>query len=255
MIRGHFSLEGIPEGDYQVVATVTVAGQPTERTGTFSVGSLDAAMARNIAGRNALRGIDEAYFGTLSEQELDDAAEVLEVIAKPSELAVYQASGDRALTVSAKRQFLTQFWAERDLDKATPANETRMAFYEAIEYANANYGEAGRNARPGWKTDRGRVFVKYGRPDDRTAFPAANRAPNFEIWRYTQGRVRFYIFADPNNFGNYRLVKTNDLQESSASNWCEIITPQAVMTEVEPYLGQRFLSSTASAGTNQILCS
>jgi GWxTD domain-containing protein len=212
-------------------------------------------MARNIAGRNALRGIDEAYFGTLSEQELDDAAEVLEVIAKPSELAVYQASGDRALTVSAKRQFLTQFWAERDLDKATPANETRMAFYEAIEYANANYGEAGRNARPGWKTDRGRVFVKYGRPDDRTAFPAANRAPNFEIWRYTQGRVRFYIFADPNNFGNYRLVKTNDLQENSASNWCEIITPQAVMTEVEPYLGQRFLSSTAAAGTNQILCS
>jgi GWxTD domain-containing protein len=261
VIRGHFSLEGIPEGEYQVVASVSMGGQATERTGTFSVGSLDAAMARNIAGRNALRGIDEAYFATLPEEELDDAAEVLEVIAKPSELAVYQARGDGALTVSAKRQFLTQFWAERDLDKSTPANETRLAFYDAIEYANTTYGEAGRNARPGWKTDRGRVFVKYGRPDDRTAFPPGNRAPGFEIWRYTQGRSRFYIFADQNNFGNFRLIKTNDLQENSSSNWCEVLTPQAVMNDVEPYLGQRFLTATSSgldpnsAGSNQILCS
>jgi GWxTD domain-containing protein len=261
VIRGHFSLEGIPEGEYQVVATVDIGGTATERTGVFSVGSLDAAMARNIAGRNALRGIDEAYFGSLSEEDLDAAAEVLEVIAKPSDLTVYKASGDGALTVSAKRQFLTQFWADRDLDKATPANETRMAFYDAIEYANVTYGESGRSARPGWKTDRGRVFVKYGRPDDRTAFAPANRAPGFEIWRYTQGRVRFYIFADPNNFGNYRLVKTNDIQESSAANWCEILTPQAVMTEVEPYLGQRFLTVSgggqdpSSLGAGQVLCS
>lgn len=260
VIRGHFSLEGIPEGEYQVLATVNIGGQATERTGTFSVGSLDVAMARNIASRNAQRGIDEAYFGALSEEELDAAAEVLGVIAKPSELAVYQARGDGALTVSAKRQFLTQFWAERDLNKSTPANETRMAFYDAIEYANATYGEAGRNAGPGWKTDRGRVFVKYGRPDDRIAFPPGNRAPGFEIWRYTQGRARFYIFADLNNFGNFRLVKTNDLQENSTSNWCEVLTPQAVMNDVEPYLGQRFLTATSSgldptaAGTNQILC-
>lgn len=262
VIRGSFSLEGIPEGDYQVLATVTIRGQATERTGNFSVGSLDVAMARNIAARNAQRGMDEPYFGSLSEEELDAAAEVLEVIAKPSDLAVYKASGDGALTVSAKRQFLIQFWAERDLDKATPANETRMAFYDAIEYANTAYGEAGRNARPGWKTDRGRVFVKYGRPNDQTSYPAANRAPTFEIWRYTQGRMRFYIFADQNNFGNYRLVKTNDLQENSASNWCEILTPQVVMRDVEPYLGQRFVTVTgsgvqdpnATSAVNSILC-
>lgn len=264
VIRGHFSLEGIPEGDYQVLATVTIAGQVTERLGTFSVGSLDVAMARSIASRNAQRGIDEAYFAALSEEELDASAEVLEVIAKPSELAVYKSSGDGALTVSAKRQFLVQFWAERDLDKATPANETRLAFYDAIEYANQNYQEAGRNARPGWKTDRGRIFVRYGRPDDRVPFPAANRAPGFEIWRYTQGRMRFFIFADPNNFGAFRLIKTNDLQESSTSNWCEILTPQAVMRDVEPYLGQRFVTVTGSgvqdpnqvstSAINSILC-
>ena len=264
VIRGSIPLEGIPEGDYQLLASVTVGGQVTERTANFSVGSLDAAMARNIAARNAQRGMDEAYFGSLSEEELDAAAEVLEVIAKPSDLNVYKASGDGALTVSAKRQFLIQFWAERDLDKATPANETRLAFYDAIEYANNTYGEAGRNARPGWKTDRGRVFVKYGRPNDQTSFPAAQRAPAFEIWRYTQGRMRFYIFADQQNFGNFRLIKTNDLQETSASNWCEILTPLVVQDEVETYLGQRFVTITGAApgqdpnqsstAINSILC-
>ncbi len=248
VIRGMVPLEGLPEGHYQVVARVAIGGSTTERSAPFAVGSLDEALTRGIASRNARRGLDEQWFNSLSEDELDAAAEVLEVIAKPSDLEVYQASGDGALSISAKRQFLIQFWAERDLDRSTPINETRLAFYDAIEYANVNFAESGRSARPGWKTDRGRIFVKHGTPQDRTAFTPGNRAPAFEIWRYTQGRMRFYIFADQNNLGSYRLVKTNDLQEASSPNWCEIITPQAVMNEVEPYLGQRFVTSSVSAG-------
>lgn len=259
VIRGMVPLEGLAEGKYQVVATVTIGNQSTERMAPFAVGSLDAAMSRSIASRNARRGMDESWFASLSEDDLDAAAEVLSVIAKPSELAVYKSEGDGALSVSAKRQFLTQFWAERDLDRSTPINETRLAFYDAIEYANVNFAEAGRNARPGWKTDRGRIFVKYGAPEDRTAFPPANRGPAFEIWRYTQGRMRFYIFVDQTNFGSYRLLKTNDLQENSSPNWCEVLTPQAVLNEVEPYLGQRFVSSSVSSGEsgnaiNAVLC-
>jgi len=262
VIRGSFPLEGLAEGEYTLLATVAMAGQTSERSAPFEVGSLSAAMARSNAARVAQRGLDEAWFASLSEEELDAAAEVLEIIAKPADLAVYKARGDGALTVSAKRQFLIQFWAERDLDKATPVNETRMAFYDAIEYANSRYGEAGRNARPGWKSDRGRVFVRYGRPSDETQFPAANRAPTFEIWRYTQGRVRWYIFADQNNFGNFRLIKTNDLQETSAPNWCEILTPETVRDQVEPYLGQRFVVGTgdptqnanSTTAVNTILC-
>lgn len=261
VIRGQFPLEGLPEGDYELVASVTVGDLPVERVATFAIGSLEAAMARNIAQRQTQRGFDEQYFASLSEDELDAAAEVLEVIAKPSELEVYKAEGDGALSISAKRQFLVQFWAERDLDKTTPVNETRLAFYDAIDYANDLFGESGRNARPGWKTDRGRIFVRYGRPDERNPFPAGNRAPAFEIWRYTQGRMRFYIFADENNFGHYRLVKSNDLQEPGTPNWCEILTPQVVMNDIEPFLGQRFVVTTGNAAVgidnqqvNRILC-
>ncbi len=261
VIRGHFPLEGLPEGEYVLVADVDLGGKRTDRQAEFSVGSLEAAMARSMAMRTTQKGLDDPYFNSLSEDELDEAADALSVIAKPSELAVYKASGDGALTVSAKRQFLIQFWAERDLDKTTAVNETRLAFYDAMEYANAQFAESGRNARPGWKTDRGRVFVKYGRPDERNPFPAGQRAPAFEIWRYTQGRPRFFIFADQNNFGNFRLVKTNALEETSAANWCEILTPLVVRDEIEPLLGQRFLVTTnaqtedpTTGRSGQILC-
>ncbi|HPF62037.1 MAG TPA: GWxTD domain-containing protein [Gemmatimonadales bacterium] len=260
VIRGQFPLEGLGEGRYLLVAEVTTHGQTVRRTAPFAVGSLEAAMARELAQKTAERGLDETFFGAMPEDELDAAAEVLQVLAKPDELAVYQARGDGALTVAAKRQFLIQFWAQRDDTPATAVNETRMRFYDAIEYANAQYGEGGRNAQPGWKTDRGRIFVKFGRPDDVQAWTLGQGAPPFEIWRYTQGRNRFFVFADRNNFGHYTLIKTNDLSETSAPNWCEILTPLVVQRDVEPFLGQRFLTASGggsnpetSIGT-QLLC-
>ena len=263
VIKAQFSLEGLSEGDYSLHATVTMGGVEVERSAQFAVGSLEAAMAREIAARNANRAIDEAYFASLSEDQLDDAAEALELLAPRNELAVYKADGDGALSVNAKRRFLTQFWGPRDLDPSTAANETRIAFYDAIAYADNQFAESGRNARPGWKTDRGRVFVKHGIPTDKFVQPSSGQAPPFEIWRYSQGRPLFYIFADRNNFGNYQLVKTNDPEETSSPNWVEVITPQVVMTEIEPYLGQRFCSGRSTmdpsnagndAGSASLVC-
>ena len=260
MIRAQIPLEGLPEGTYDLVANVTLGDRQVERSDQFAIGSLEAAMARSIAARNAARGLDEAYFATLSEDELDRAAEVLELIANKSELEVYKADGDGALTVNAKRQFLIQFWAERDQEPSTEVNEYRMAFYDLIERADQLFGEDGRNSRPGWKTDRGRIYVKYGQPDERNPFPSGDRAPPFEIWRYTQGRLRWYIFVDRNNFGNFSLIKTNDQFESSAPNWCEVLTPQVVANTIEPFLGQQFLQTRSSdpnnpdSGINTITC-
>ena len=109
VIRGQFPLDGLAEGSYLLSATVTSGGQTIERTAPFSVGSLEAAMARELARQTSEKGLDESYFGAMGEDELDEAAEVLELVAKPGELDAYQARGDGALTVMAKRRFLIQF--------------------------------------------------------------------------------------------------------------------------------------------------
>jgi GWxTD domain-containing protein len=251
VIRGQFPLDGLGEGSYLLSASVTSGGHTVERTAPFAIGSLEVAMQREMARKTAERGLDETYFGAMGEDELDEAAEVLAVLVKPSELEAYRARGDGALTVLAKRRFLIQFWAGRDDTPETPVNETRMRFYDAIEYANAQYGESGRNAQPGWKTDRGRIFIKHGKPSESQAFVQGQGSPPFEIWKYSQGRPQYYIFVDRNNFGNFKLIKTNDLTESSAPNWCEILNPLVIQRDVEPYLGQRFffISGGNAAGT------
>jgi GWxTD domain-containing protein len=255
VIRGAFPLDGLGEGRYQLHAAVTIDGRTERRTAEFGVGNLEIAMQRDIAMRNAGKAVDEVYFGNMNEDELDAAAEVLEIIAPRSELAVYKKDGDGRLSLNAKRRFLIEFWQKRDTEPTTEANEARIRFYDAIEYANQTYAEAGRNARPGWKTDRGRIYARYGRPDDQTAFRNIGNAPPVEVWRYTQGRLRFYIFADRTNYGLYSLMRSNDLDEPGQPGWAEIVTPALITRELEPFLGQTFCRFSGTDAQNpSLLC-
>lgn len=242
VIRGEFPLDGLPEGSYTFAASVAMGGQTVERSGSFSVGNLQAALQRQMVAREANRYLDESFFGAMSEAELDKAAEQLQLIATPRQLEVYQAVGERKLSVEAKRRFLVNFWTQLDDSKDTPANERRMAFYDGVALADSLYGEAGRSGRPGWKTDRGRVYVKYGKPDEIFRRQQEGRAPPYEIWRYTQGRLRYYIFADRTNYGLYTLMKSNDLAEAGQPNWLDVMTPEAVR-DIGQYLGINFFET------------
>jgi GWxTD domain-containing protein len=242
VIRGEFPLDGLPEGAYTFVAAVAMGGETLERTGSFTVGNLQAALQRQLVARAANRDLDEAFFGAMAEAELDQAAEQLQLLATPRQLEVYQATGERKLSVEAKRRFLVTFWSQRDDTKATPANERRLAFYDGVALADSLYGEAGRRGRPGWKTDRGRVYVTYGKPDEIFRRQQEGRAPPYEIWRYTQGRLRYYIFADRTNYGLYTLMKSNDLAEAGQANWLDVMTPEAVR-DIGQYLGLNFFET------------
>ena len=247
VVRGQLPLEGLPEGEYTLHATTTVAGQKLERSAPFAVGNLEAALAREVAVKAADRLSDEGYFGAMSEDELDRAAEVLTLIAKSNEISVYKATGEGRLSLAAKRRFLSDFWAGRDQNKDTEVNEQRVAFYDNLAYVNREFTESGRNGRIGWKTDRGRIFTRFGRPDEVTDRPSSDRAPPYVLWRYTQGRPRFFIFADRTRYGIYSLIKSNDLQEPGRGDWAEILTPEEILRFIEPTLGQRFCASSGGS--------
>jgi DNA-directed RNA polymerase subunit N (RpoN/RPB10) len=70
----------------------------------------------------------------------------------------------------------------------------RQRFYDAVAYAEKNYGEKGRAALPGWKTDRGRVYVRNGAPEEMLD-RLHQRSPPYQ-WRYRQGKDRWFVFAD-----------------------------------------------------------
>lgn len=249
VIGGQLPLEGLAEGNYTLVVNVVIDGRSVERSAHFAIGALQAAVTRHAASRVAAKGIDESYFADKSEEELDELADVLQLVATSKQISVYKKSGKDRLSLTAKRAFLVGFWAERDQNKATPENENRIAFYTAIDYVNQHFTEAGRGARPGWKTERGRVWTHNGAPDENYRRPQEGRAPAYEVWRYSRGRARYYIFADRTGLGQYTLMKTNDLKEVGNAGWLDIMGPDAVR-DLGQLLGVNFFE-TSPGSTNR----
>jgi GWxTD domain-containing protein len=61
----------------------------------------------------------------------------------------------------SRKAFIRDFWEKRDPDLDTDINEFQEEFYRRIDYANERFIEG----IPGWKTDRGRIFIYFGEPD------------------------------------------------------------------------------------------
>jgi GWxTD domain-containing protein len=234
IIANEFSLEGLPAGQYILKASLTMKGKTVEREAPFAVNAVEAALAQNVADVNANKGLDEVYFNSLPEDSLDAAAEVLELVpgATTRERGAYKKD---ELSLRAKRQFLIEFWAKRDANKATAINETRIAFYQAVGYANAHYG-----ARfvPGWKTARGRVYAKYGAPDDSLNSSMGGMGIRTQVWKMTRGKLRWFIFGDRANNGSYVLLKSSEVDEPGVPDWYTMVTAQPA-SDIAIFLGFR----------------
>lgn len=106
-------------------------------------------------------------------------------------------------TYEQRLQAYRQFWIERDPTIGTPANEVMLEFYHRIAVANHSFGMP---RREGWRTDRGRIFIQFGHPDQVDDVPFAPNAFPYQIWHYyTEGRYRRFLFVDERDDGDYRL--------------------------------------------------
>lgn len=124
-------------------------------------------------------------------------------------------------TDEERDQFIEQFWLRRDPDPDTPENEYKEEYYQRIQYANEKFS----SGIPGWRTDRGRIYVKFGKPDEIEAHPSGGSYDRpsyegggstttypFETWwyRYIEG-VGSDVeieFVDPSGTGEYRIAQS-----------------------------------------------
>jgi len=224
VLKGQLDLAGLPEGTYAMVADLKLGSRSIQRTAAISMAGLRETLARDSASRQADRVTDQGYFAAMSAEELEAAKGPLIYVAEAGELSAWQSE----LSLDAKRRFLTTFWQKRDLTPGTARNERREGFYEAIAYANREYKEGGRKAVAGWRSDRGRIFARYGAPDDVYRRQQEGSAPPYEVWQYTKGKGTYYIFADRTGFGAFQLIFSNDLREPGLPAWSDVIGRQAV---------------------------
>jgi len=146
----------------------------------------------------------------------------------------------RLATDEEREQFIEQFWLRRDPTPDTVENEFKEEHYRRIAYANERYA----SGIPGWKADRGRIYITFGPPDEIESHPSGGsyeRPPEegggttstypFEQWRYRWiegiGTDIIIEFVDPTMSGEYRM--TMDPSEKDAL----LYVPNAGLTLME----------------------
>jgi GWxTD domain-containing protein len=102
-------------------------------------------------------------------------------------------------------RFIEEFWKSRDTDPLTEANEYKDEYLKRVEEAKHLFTEGGHS---GWLTDRGRVFILLGPPEQRETYPRGQSVYDIpsEIWHYGFYQIRFF---DTRWNGNFELDPTS----------------------------------------------
>ncbi|MEX2260963.1 MAG: GWxTD domain-containing protein, partial [Bryobacteraceae bacterium] len=123
-----------------------------------------------------------------------------------------RAAFQKLMTKEQREKFIEQFWLRRDPTPGTGENELKEEHYRRIGYANKRFRTSG---RPGWQTDRGRMYIPYGPPDEIESHPSGGGQTvyPFEIWKYRYvegiGNNVSFTFVDRTRTGDYRLAPGN----------------------------------------------
>src|SRR5580700_6269840 len=143
-------------------------------------------------------------------------------------------------TNEEREQFIEQFWQRRNPDPDSAENTFKEEHYRRIAYTNEHYS----SGIPGWKTDRGRIYIMWGPPDEVQSHPSGGSYDRpseegggetstypFEDWRYRYlegiGENVELEFVDPTMSGEYHL--TMDPSEKDAL----LMVPGAGLTMME----------------------
>jgi GWxTD domain-containing protein len=146
----------------------------------------------------------------------------------------------RLKTDEERQQFVEQFWLRRDPTPDTEENEFKEEHYRRIAYANDHYA----SGIPGWKTDRGMIYIKYGPADEVDSHPSGGSYERpyeegggetstypFETWRYRYidgiGTNIMIEFVDTTMSGEYHI--STDPEEKDAL----LYVPGAGLTQME----------------------
>ncbi len=157
-----------------------------------------------------------------------------------------------------RESFIENFWLRRNPDPNSQDNEFREEHYRRIQYANDHYGAG----KPGWKTDRGRIYIMWGKPDSVDSHPSGGAYQRpieegggetstfpFETWHYRYldgvGSNIDIEFVDTCQCGDYHF--TIDRSEKDAL----LRTPGAGLTQYEQ-MGQAKKTDRFNGGMEKL---
>jgi GWxTD domain-containing protein len=162
--------------------------------------------------------LSKEFVSQLSPQELRYALKAIAMNVPLDETSIFTTMMSASDT-TAKRRFLFRYWAKKNPNLPEQAYDEYMMVAKVADKTYGNgYGY-------GFETDRGRIFMKYGRPDDVVTVENEANAPPYEVWVYykfektQQTNVKF-LFYNPNLIANgYTLLHSSCRGEIQNPRW------------------------------------
>ena len=180
----HISTEGFTIGIYSVRVTVN-------RT--------DDSTSSGVLARGERQFIIEWLSGgsPISILDLDEAISQLQYFADDDDQSYLK----NAANEEEKRARFEEFWERHNPTPGSSKNAAMIEYYSRVSYANQHFG----HYIDGWRTDRGMIYILYGKPDYVDRHPLDTDSKPYEVWEYYDVRKRF-TFIDESGFGDYRLL-------------------------------------------------
>lgn len=216
-------VDELPSGNYYLVVKAFAGLRGTARDSSMVIRTFeiinpdkDSAMAQALAsGGGSNSGtemqVDPQYAGMTAE-ELDREFVRFKHLTIESDRPIW----DKLDGAAAKARFLTEFWMKRDPNPGTAANELRDEYLVRIETVDKLYREP--HGSSGSNTDRGRIYLKYGKPDEiERHYMDPNRKP-YEVWYYSKDNEQV-AFVDKSGIGKFVLVHSTITGEPKQDDW------------------------------------
>ena len=150
---------------------------------------------------------------TEAEQEQLRHYQSIHHIASEKDLTMYKSLGSQ----NAKMKFLQAFWKKRDPTPDTPLNERLRDHLMRMKYSDDTF-----TAQPGnlgSDTDKGRIYVKYGPPNERDYTTSAAVGKAIDTWIYEKSGRYIFVFFDRRGTGVYELVHSTMSGEIYNPDW------------------------------------
>lgn len=166
------------------------------------------------------RAFEESVFSSMSDEEIDNEFSKFKLILTEYEIDQF----DKLVDYKAKRRAIYKFWHIRDTDTSTVLNEKREDFIKRVEFAEKLFGNGLENS--GWRTDRGKVVLKYGIPPIRNINLREGDRVECEEWFYDDlGGGLYFYFVQRFSLTNFVLVHSNANGEPRDFNWVQNYNP------------------------------
>ncbi len=215
---GAINISRMPSGVYNLTFAATDTVKNLTITSSRRLYIVNPAILDTTELASQSKDVFATELSILSEEELDNMFAVSKYIATQQEIDKWS----RLNNEESKQKFLYDFWNARDDDASEPGNKFKSNYFERVEYARQNFSDI--LNKQGWKSDRGRIYITYGRPSEIERHPNETDTKPYEIWYYEEmeGKVMF-VFADLGGFNDYRLIHSTKRGELYDDNWFQSI--------------------------------